>query len=57
MFGLDNTIAHLSTGSSVAVVILVAALLGLATAAVADNGARCAERQGVVGPITGLRVT
>src|SRR2546425_596832 len=37
MFGLDNTIAHLSTGSSVAVVILVAALLGLRHATDPDH--------------------
>jgi len=37
MFGLDNTIAHLSTGASVAVVILVAALLGLRHATDPDH--------------------
>jgi high-affinity nickel permease len=37
MFGLDHTIAHLSTGGSVAVVILVAALLGLRHATDPDH--------------------
>jgi len=37
MFGLDDTIAHLSTGASVAVVILVAALLGLRHATDPDH--------------------
>jgi ABC-type nickel/cobalt efflux system permease component RcnA len=37
MFGLDDTIAHLSTGASVAVLIVVAALLGLRHAADPDH--------------------
>ena len=37
MFGLDDAIAHLSTGASVAVVILVAALLGLRHATDPDH--------------------
>jgi hypothetical protein len=37
MFGLDDTIAHLSTGASVAVVVLVAALLGLRHATDPDH--------------------
>ena len=37
MFGLDDTIAHLSSGASVAVVILVAALLGLRHATDPDH--------------------
>jgi hypothetical protein len=37
MFGLDNTIAHLSSGASVSVVILVAALLGLRHATDPDH--------------------
>lgn len=37
MFGLDNTIAHLSSGASVAVVILVAILLGLRHATDPDH--------------------
>jgi hypothetical protein len=37
MFGLDDAIAHLSTGASVAVVVLVAALLGLRHATDPDH--------------------
>jgi hypothetical protein len=37
MFGLDHTIAHLSTGTSVAVVVLVAALLGVRHATDPDH--------------------
>ncbi len=37
MLGLDDTIAHLSTGASVAVVLLVAALLGLRHATDPDH--------------------
>jgi len=37
MFGLDDTIAHLSSGASVAVVVLVAALLGLRHATDPDH--------------------
>ncbi|HEU0337657.1 MAG TPA: hypothetical protein VFR43_13945 [Gaiellaceae bacterium] len=37
MFGLDDTIVHLSTGASVAVVLLVAALLGLRHATDPDH--------------------
>jgi high-affinity nickel permease len=65
MFGLDNTIAHLSTGSSVAVVILVAALLGLrhatdpdhmaaVTTLVASGRDRVARRAARLGAFWGL---
>jgi high-affinity nickel permease len=37
MFGLDEAVAHLSTGGSVAVVVLVAALLGLRHATDPDH--------------------
>jgi hypothetical protein len=37
MFGLDSAIAHLSTGASIGVVILVAALLGLRHASDPDH--------------------
>jgi hypothetical protein len=65
MFGLDDTIAHLSTGASVAVVILVAALLGLrhatdpdhmaaVTTLVASNRDRVARNAARLGAFWGL---
>jgi high-affinity nickel permease len=65
MFGLDDTIVHLSTGASVAVVLLVAALLGLRhatdpdhiaaiTTLVASGRERAARRAGRLGLYWGL---
>jgi hypothetical protein len=65
MFGLDDRIAHLSNGSSVVVVILVAALLGLrhatdpdhvaaVTTLVATSRERAARRAAELGAFWGL---
>ncbi len=65
MFGLDEAIAHLSTGGSVGVVILVAVLLGLrhatdpdhiaaVTTLVASGGARASRAAARLGVFWGL---